>query len=139
MAESVPKYVLDSFAVMAHFQAESGGELVLDLLEKADMGMISLAMSLINVGEVVYLASRQRGQELAKALVDDLRALPISFYEATEERIFAAAFLKAEYPISYADAFAASLAQELKASLVTGDPEFKKLKSSVELLWLGEK
>ena len=35
MAENLPVYVLDSFAVLAHFQAESGGEKVLDLLTRA--------------------------------------------------------------------------------------------------------
>ena len=57
----------------------------------------------------------------------------------TEERIFAAAWLKAEYPISYVDAFAASLAHELKAAEVTGDPEFNRLKDSLSLFWLAEK
>jgi predicted nucleic acid-binding protein len=136
MPETVPVFVLDSFAVMAHFQAESGGDRVLDLLEKADVGEVSLAMSLINVGDIAYLASRQRGHKLAKSLVGDLRALPITFYEATEEHILSAAWLKAKHPISYADAFAVSLAQELKASLATGDPEFKQMGDSISLFWL---
>lgn len=136
MAESIVTFVLDSFAVMAHFQAESGGEKVLELLEKAGNGEVMLAMSLINVGEVVYLTSRERGKEQARAMLDDLWALPVKFYDATEERILAAAWLKAAHPISYADAFAASLAQELGASLVTGDPEFKPLKDSISLFWL---
>jgi predicted nucleic acid-binding protein len=42
----------------------------------------------------------------------------------------------AEYTISYADAFAASLAQELDASLVTGDSEFKAIKEKLSILWL---
>ena len=36
MVDALPVYVLDSFAVMAHFQAESGGEKVLELLELAE-------------------------------------------------------------------------------------------------------
>jgi hypothetical protein len=32
MADTLPVYVLDSFAVLAHFQAESGGEKVFGLL-----------------------------------------------------------------------------------------------------------
>jgi len=69
-------------------------------------------------------------------MLNDLRVFPIVFYDATEERILAAARLKTEYPISYADAFAASLAQELGASLVTGDPEFKTIKEKLSLFWL---
>jgi len=136
MAESNAAFILDSFAIMAHFQAESGGEKVLELLEKAGKGEVLLVMSLINVGEVMYLVSRERGKEQAQMLLDDLRALPITFYDATEERILAAAWLKAEHPISYADAFAVSLARELNASLVTGDPEIRRLKNIVSLTWL---
>lgn len=88
--ENPPAFVLDSFAVLAHFQDEPGGEKVLELFTKAVQGEVLLAMSLVNVGEIAYLA----------------------------------------------DAFAASLAQELKATLVTGDSEFKRLKNNPTLLWL---
>jgi PIN domain nuclease of toxin-antitoxin system len=57
MADPLPVFVLDSFAVMAHFQAESGGEKVLELLERAGRNEVTIAMSLINVGEVAYLVS----------------------------------------------------------------------------------
>jgi len=136
MIENPPAFVLDSFAVLAHFQAEPGGAKVLELFTRAVQGEVLLAMSLVNVGEIAYLASREGGKKKAQQLLDDLRGFPIRFYEATEERIFAAAWLKADFPISYADAFAASLAQELKATLVTGDPEFKRLKNNPTLLWL---
>ncbi len=82
------------------------------------------------------LLCRERGKKKAQQLLSDLQSFPIKFYEVTEERIFAAAWLKAEYPFSYADAFAAALARELKASLVTGDPEFKRLKDNPSLIWL---
>ncbi len=47
MAENKPVFVLDSFAVLAHFQAEDGGERVLELLENAREDKLELAMSLI--------------------------------------------------------------------------------------------
>ncbi|MBI4760052.1 MAG: type II toxin-antitoxin system VapC family toxin [Chloroflexota bacterium] len=132
-----PAFVLDTFALMAHFGAETGGEKVRDLLIQAEDGKILLAMSLINMGELAYIIGREQGKEKALEALDDLRSFPITFYEATEERILAAAWLKAKYPISYADAFSASLAQELGASLVTGDPEFKAIKKNLSLFWLG--
>lgn len=136
--QSLSLYVLDTFALVAHFEAEAGGETVRDLLKRAEDGEVFLAMSLINVGELAYTIQRQQGKEKARSALDDLHSFPITFYEATEERILAAAWLKAENPISYADAFAASLAQELGASLVTGDPEFKVIKKDLSLVWLGK-
>src|SRR6266498_1139136 len=128
-------YVLDTFAILAYFLAEPGGEKVKELLRRAENGEISLAMSFINVGEAFYVLSREQGRAKAQSLLEDLRSLSIQFFDATEDRILAAAWLKAEYQISYADAFAASLAQELGASLVTGDPEFKNIKDELSVFW----
>ncbi len=137
MAEPSSVFVLDAFALIAHFDAEPGGEKVKELLKNAENGELSLAMSLINVGELAYIIGREQGRDKSQIMLEDLHAFPITFYEATEERILAAAWFKAEYPISYADAFAASLAQELNAPLVTGDPELKRLHSIIDLIWLG--
>ena len=134
--KSTPLYVLDSFAMLAYLEAEAGGAAVRVLLEAARDRQAALSMSMINVGELYYILHRERGVDQAEAALSDLRALPIALYAATDERIVAAARLKAQHPISYADAFAASLAQELSALLVTGDPEFKAVESQVGVMWL---
>ncbi len=56
--------------------------------------------------------------------------------ETNMERVLAAAHIKANHAISYTDAFVVSLAQELKATIVTADPEFKKIKAFSNILWL---
>jgi hypothetical protein len=45
----------------------------------------------------------------------------------------------ANHAIAYADAFAAALAQESAATLVTGDPEFVLLKDILEIKWLPQR
>jgi ribonuclease VapC len=135
MAENKPTFVLDSFAILAYYHAESNGERVLELLNNAREDKAELAMSLINVGEVIYLSRRNQGRRIAESVLKDLRNLPITFYEADEERILAAAWIKSEHALSYADAFAVQLARELKATLVTGDPEFESVKD-LKVLWL---
>jgi PIN domain nuclease of toxin-antitoxin system len=42
MAEKLSWYVLDTFALVAHFEAERGGEKVRDLLRRAKTGKYSL-------------------------------------------------------------------------------------------------
>jgi len=86
VAENKPVFVLDSFAVLAHFQAEDGGERVLELLDNAREDKVELVMSLINAGEVVYLTARNRGRRTAESLLKDLHNLPITFYEASEDK-----------------------------------------------------
>ncbi len=136
MAETIPAYVLDSYALLAYFQAESAGPAVRALFEDARDSRAVLYASLINVGEMYYIMQRHQGRHRADEMLRDLRALPIGLSSATEERIMAAARIKAEKPLSYADAFAAALAQELGARLVTGDPEFKSVESTVSVMWL---
>ncbi len=38
--------------------------------------------------------------------------------------------------MSYADAFAAGLAEMKKALLVTGDKEFKQIEEKIKIVWL---
>ena len=139
MPDPVPAYILDSFAVLAYFQAEAGGAAVRTVLEAARDRRAVLGMSLMNVGEIYYILYRERGAARAEAALADLRALPVDLYVPTDERILAAARLKAQFPLAYADAFAVALAQELNAVLVTGDPEFKSVESQISIMWLPRK
>ncbi len=129
-------YVLDSYAILAYFQADPGGLSVKKLLKQAHVADAEIFMSLINLGEVIYTTGRKLGEHKAEEILNDIICLPIQLAEVTQARVFAAAQVKTKYPISYADAFAVSLAQELKATIITGDPEFKQVESSVTLLWL---
>jgi len=44
--------------------------------------------------------------------------------------------VKAQHPVSYADAFVVATAVEYSATIVTGDPEFKETESLAAVLWL---
>lgn len=131
-----PRYVLDSFALLAYFQAEAGGEKVLEILKKASSGDAAAILSAISLGEILYIVARKRGEEAAVGIVDDVFTLPIDLVDATIERVLAAARIKARHPISYADAFVVSAAEEFSASVVTGDPEFKQVEPRIPVHWL---
>jgi ribonuclease VapC len=60
----------------------------------------------------------------------------VDLIEAGKARALAAAEIKAQYPLSYADAFAVAAAMEFSAAIVTGDPEFKAVESYASVLWL---
>jgi ribonuclease VapC len=53
-----------------------------------------------------------------------------------KELTLIAARLKAQHPISYADAFCAATGITTKSIVATGDPEFKSLVNEVEVKWL---
>jgi ribonuclease VapC len=129
-------YVLDAFALLAYLRGEPGAERVRDLLLRARSGEARLYLSLVNYGEVLYISERQGGRPAAEEAIRIIDHLPLEIVPADRDLTFAAAHLKARYPISYADAFAAALAQKLGAVLVTGDPEFRKVEAVVEIEWL---
>jgi len=131
-----PVYVLDSYALLAFFQAEPGGVKVKDLLKEAEMGDAVLFLSPLNLGEIYYTVARKLGMQIAERIIEDIRRLPISVVDATWERILDAARIKAKYPLSYADAFAAALAHEINATMVTGEPEFRRVEFPSPVLWL---
>jgi ribonuclease VapC len=131
-----PDYVLDTFALMAYSRAEPGGEEVAALVERAEVGQLALHMSAVNAAEVYYSTWRRAGRQVARRVVDDLPVLGISVHDATLALSLKAGALKAQFPISLADCYAAALAQELGATLVTGDPEFRHLEDVVRIDWL---
>ena len=130
------RYVLDSYALLAYFQGEHGGAKVKEILKEASLAKALIHMSVINVGEVVYITSRKLGKASSQALFKDISLLPVQLVEASMERVLIAANIKARYPISYGDSFAVALAKELGATVVTGDPEFRKVENEVGVLWL---
>jgi predicted nucleic acid-binding protein len=129
-------YVLDTFALMAHFQGEPRGSAVKALLAQALDERVALSVSLISAGELFYMTWRKRDADRAKSVWADLQRLPISVVPVNEARVLSAARLKATHRVSYADAFSIALAQELDGTVITGDPEFKNVESLVPVMWL---
>ena len=110
--------VLDSWAVLRYLEdASPAAETVATLLQ-AERPLISW----INLGEVFYVVRRSAGEDAATSVVRDLRAV-VTAELPDERRILQAGRIKSEFPLAYADAFAAATAQAHDAELWTGDPE----------------
>jgi ribonuclease VapC len=131
-----PGFVLDSFALLAYFQAEPAAVKVKEILGHALKEDAAVFLSVINLGEIIYTVERKLGEDTSREILHDVLALPIEVAEATRDRVFAAAHIKAKFPISYADAFAVALAREMTAAVITGDPEFKRVEPLIDILWL---
>jgi predicted nucleic acid-binding protein len=66
-----------------------------------------------------------------------LPSLPIRFVVPEVEDIIAAAKLKSNHRLSYADAFGAALAVKENAAVITGDPEMRSLTHQLKVEWIG--
>lgn len=121
-------YVLDANALIGWFEDRGGtAGKVERLLEEALRQDTPLLMSAINWGEVFYISWRVHGEERARQVEKNLHELPINVVPADRDRASRAAALKQKHKLAYADAFAAELAVERRAWLVSTDPEFEKL------------
>ena len=101
-------YVLDTFALMAYLRREKDFNKVRTIILETLAGKCESYMSVINFGELYYMQSRKSGVIKAETALS----------------------------LSYADAFAATIAEELNATLVTGDLEYKPLEPNLKILWI---
>ena len=129
-------YVLDSFALLAYLGGEEGQLRMGEILRQAEARETELFLSVINYGEVLYIVERERGLTETHLTIAAIDQLPIEVVDADRRLTFAAAHIKASYPLAYADCFAVGLAQEKHATVVTGDPEFKSVETLVDVEWL---
>ena len=93
-------------------------------------------MSAVNFGEIYGLILREQGLDRARAIAGAVYPLPIQFVDATLQRCCHAAEIKAKYKLYYVDSFAAALAIENKATLVTSDSDFRRLGHGFPVVWL---
>ena len=129
--------VLDSWAILEWISGRHpASDAVARLLAGSEAGTVRLFMCAINVGEVYYSLRKQHSEKLSEWWRELSRTLPATIEVPTGDDIWDAALLKARYPIAYADAFAATLAQKHRCPLVTGDPELRSI-DDLELDWIG--
>jgi predicted nucleic acid-binding protein len=129
-------YVFDASALFTYLQKKPSANKVNQLLKQALGGRTDIVMSAVNFGEVYGVILREHGKERAMTLMSALQSLPIRLMDVTTQRAFYAAEIKSKYRLYYVDSFAAALAIEHKATLVTSDSDFHKLGHNFPTLWL---
>jgi len=131
-------YILDAWALLAHFGSETGADRVRGFLRSAADGKGTLGMSLINFGEVATITERERGLSKVYAVLSIIHTLPIALLKVEDSVVLNAAHIKAHYRLSYAGAFAAATARLWGGKLITGDPELKALDGrEIIVEWIG--
>jgi len=134
----ISRIVLDSYALLALLNDEPGAARVEDLLRRAEAGEVELSLSVINLGGLAYIVERRWGPEKLRAVLAYIEETKIQLVAVDQPRVLVAAHVKAQNPLSFADAFAVALAQELSATLLTGDPEFEAVSGQISIEWLAK-
>jgi len=129
-------FVLDANALLDLLLNRPGADQIAKLIKQAAAGEIRVLISIINWGEVYYVIWRNQGLAAAEKVLQHIANLPIHVINTDSELTKLAASFRVRYHLPYADGFAAALAQEQNATLVTGDRDFAPLKKSIRILWL---
>jgi len=129
-------YVLDSSALWIFLQRKPAAPKIAGLLGEALRQRAEVIMSTVNFGEIYGLVLREEGRDRARAAAAIVYQLPVLLTDATTQRCVDAAEIKWKHKLYYADAFAAALAIERKATLVTSDSDFRRLGHGFPVMWL---
>jgi predicted nucleic acid-binding protein len=139
LAAEVSGLVLDSWPILEWLKGRAPASSIFrEIIEAALEDKVSLSMSRMNYGEVVYSVMKDFPADQLDQIFKAFREIPIHFYSVDDALVDAAASLKSFHAISYADAFAAALAMRLNLPLLTGDREFLVLQQiGLKVHWLG--
>ena len=129
------EYVLDANAVIRYFQNQAGAETIEKLIVRAQREEANLSITAVNLGEVLYTLAKSIGLDRTmvyiQALGQSVETVPID-----QEFALAAATIKFQYKLGYADSIAALLAMRRRGTLVTADPDFIKFGKQLKVLAL---
>jgi predicted nucleic acid-binding protein len=131
------EYVLDANAVLTYlYSKESENSATLDrLIDLAERAEASLFISAINLGEAFYTLRKTLTEESALRLIEKVSGLVV-VVQVNPDTAIQAAEMKHRYKLGYADSFAALLAINRKATLVSADPDFEKLGKALKWMKL---
>ena len=112
--------VLDTQTMLILYLGEKGARKVQGLLKEVLDGKIGGYMSVVTLTELYYILAR-KGNKLAERKERDLRSYGVQMVTVEDDSLWReAAVLRAKHGLSLADAFAATTAKMLNATLVTG-------------------
>ncbi len=135
-ARTARPVVFDSFALTALLEKQPGWEIVRQTLRDLGSARRRGILSLVNWGEVYYIAVQRTGRDAAKATMKQIARLPVDVAAVDQVLTERAAVIKGERPVSYADAFCVATAEARGAKVVTGDPEFEHVEDLIDVVWL---
>lgn len=127
---------MDSFALLAFLQGETGMERVQHLLKDAEKELCNVYLCIINLGEVIYIIEREQGLAKAHEVLAVIQKLPIEIVPTDNHTVLDAAHIKANHALSYTDAFAVVCAQRMGGAVLTGDKEFQSVEQLINVEWL---
>lgn len=128
--------VFDSSALLALFFDEPGAEAVETQIHRASEREQPMLMSAVNWAEACSRLAVKRGPAALAQAQGFVTTTPVVIVPADRELAEAAAAYRAADLLALADAFAAALAKQRNAELLTADRDFKTVENEIKIVWL---
>jgi len=110
------------------FAQEEGWNEVQKILFKIEAEEIEAAISVVTLTEIYYKYMQENRPDLAKMRVEELaNALYIKKLDISQSVAIKAGEFKGKYSISIADAFISATAYFERATVISDDPDFRKI------------
>ncbi len=123
----VPRYVLDTSAILTLIEDEDGADRVEEILRS---GKVLLPWTVLL--EINYITRQESGETEADRRYAMLRESPVTIlWNVDEQLILAASRMKARHRISFADSMILAYTLRNDAVLIHKDPEFDALAEQV--------
>lgn len=129
-------FVLDSFALLSYFLRERAASVIERHLDDAASGLLDLAITTVNLGEVVYRVERERGFNAGVRALQTISLASVDVHPVDSDLAIEAARCKVDFRMGYLDCFVVALARQLSATILTGDPDFQRAEHLVSVSWL---
>ena len=124
--------LLDTSALLTLRDDEAGADRVDEVLQQPQRCYACFLTRM----EVLYSVWKDEDERAARLAYEQLKALPRHWGEASEPLLEQAASIKVRHSLSVADAWIAAAAQQVGATLLHKDPEFRAI-ADLPQEWLG--
>jgi len=123
-------YVLDTSAVIAYLAGERGSAGVEALKSISALPFMALS-------ELYYVVWQKKDKAEADRMYGLVRGWHLPILYPTERTVLIAGRLKVVWKLGIADSYIAAIAKSFDLTLLTKDPDYKKLQSEIRLRFLG--
>ncbi|MBN2029790.1 PIN domain-containing protein [bacterium] len=130
------KILLDAYGLLLYLQKDGPYRVIKTLFWDAQQEKNPILVNEMSIGEVFHIISSVHSIEKAETFMPLLEILPFEIISNCLDDIMQAARIKARYAIGTVSSLVVATAIVQKATLVTGDPEFKKVNGLIPIRWL---
>lgn len=128
--------VLDSYSLLCYLEGDAGSQELIGVFQQARDSDKNIRVSAVSWGEVYAALEKELGKSRADDLMHALETLPVEVIDVDAATAKQAASLRVARGLAYECSFAAALAKQRKATLVTGNRSLGKLNGEIKIKWL---